>query len=210
MRKGKLSRKALIKHIRSTMPEGLTELEILAYIEKAIADNVVFDEGYLWSDNETKKKIYKLSKQEALQRKDTVKRKMICINMAELYAYIAGEFGIEVELQRIARDEESFKIENEIGGTEVLEKISEEKLEHVCPIANLKDGRRIVIDIQNDLELLQTRSRPLDFGKGDGCSQVPKPIDILSEEEVESVFRKIYELQEGETRIGEKYQLLIY
>ena len=64
MRKGKLSRKALIKHIRSTMPEGLTELEILAYIEKAIADNVVFDEGYLWSDNETKKKIYKLSKQE--------------------------------------------------------------------------------------------------------------------------------------------------
>lgn len=43
---------------------------------------------------------------------------------------------------------------------EKLEKISEEKLEHVCSIANLKDGRRIVIDIQNDLDLLQTRSKP--------------------------------------------------
>ena len=54
-----LTRRQLIEHIRTTMPDDLSELEKAAFIEKAVADNVVFDEDYLWGDKDTRKKIYK-------------------------------------------------------------------------------------------------------------------------------------------------------
>ena len=212
MRKGKLSRKKLIENINNIMPKNLSEVEKLAIIEKAIADNIVFDEGYLWSDEETRKKIYKLSKREAQIPKDEMKRKIICINMAELYAYVCKKFGLDVELQRIAMTftPEGGKVENEIGGSEILNKISEEKLDHVCPIANLKDGRTIIVDIQSDLDALQTRSTPMDFGTENICSNAPKKIDTLSKKEIIDAFRKAYGLEADEEFTEEYIKELNY
>lgn len=189
----KLTRTQLIEYIRNTMPDGLTELEKAAFIEKAVADNVVFDEAYLWSDHETRRKIYKLAKEEAQRPKEEIKRKLICTTMSELYVYVARKFGLDIEYQRttVGKNQEP---ENEIGGNEVLDKISEDKLEHVCPILNLKDGRRIRVDIQGDLANLQTRSKAIGFGTKDDDSD----IEVLPEEEIDSIFRKIYGLNEGE------------
>lgn len=158
----RLTRRQLVEHIRNIMPEGLSELEMAAFIEKEVANNLVFDENYLWSDNETRRKIYKLAKQEAQKPKEEVKRKIICINMTELYIYVAKKIGLDVGYQRIAF-REGTPVENEIGGSEILDKISEEKLEHVCPILKLKDGRKIRVDIQSDLDNLQTRSKTIGF-----------------------------------------------
>lgn len=194
MRKGKLTRTQLVQHIRNIMPEGLSELEIAAVIEKQIADNVVFDEGYLWSDHETRKKIYKLAKQEAQKPKEEIKRKIICINMAELYVYVARQFGLDAEFQRTTVKERKID-ETEIGGSEIFDKISEHKLDHVCPILNLKDGKRIKVDIQSDLKNLQTRSKPIDFGQDDDRQM----LSTLSDEEITSIFKKVYRLQDGET-----------
>ena len=200
MRKGKLSRRKLIEYIRSIMPEKSSEVEMLAIIEKAVADNVVFDESYLWSDEETRKKIYRLAKKEAQKPQDEVKRKIICINMAELYSYVAKEFGLDVEFQRIATTftENGVNVENEIGSYEILDRISEDKQDHVCPIANLKDGRKLIVDIQADLAALQTRSMPMDFGSGNIGSNTPVKIDTLSQEEIENTFKKAYKLEADE------------
>lgn len=57
----RLTRKELVEHIKQIMPNDLNEIEKIAFIEKEVAKQISFDEKYLWGDNETKQKIYKLS-----------------------------------------------------------------------------------------------------------------------------------------------------
>lgn len=189
MAKRRLTRKQLVEQIRSTMPDNLSELEIAAFIEKSIADNVVFDEGYLWGNKETRKKIYTLAKEEARRPNQKFKRKLICITMAELYVYIAREFGLDVGYQ-MKSEEDYYKI----GHDNILQEIDRQKRVHLCPVLKLKDGRIIKIDIERDLKNLQTRSKTKFFGKRHGNPE----LDELSSEEVNSIFRKIYGLKEQE------------
>lgn len=182
----RLTRKQLVQHIAEKMPEGLTELEKAAFIEVEVAKRMWFNEEYLWGKES--EKIYKAAKREACKPKQEVKRKLICVTMAELYVYVAKQFGLNVKFQRYCKDK------NEIGEEEILGKLDTKSQEHLCPVLQLSDGRTIRVDIQGDLHNLQTRSRPDGFG----TSENDPALSILPQKQINEIFKKAYDLKEGE------------
>lgn len=195
----KLTRKQLVEHIKHAMPKDLNEIEKLAFIEYEVAKQISFDEQYLWGDKETKEKIYKLAKSEAQKPKKEIKKKLICVTMAELFGYVVKELGFEVLYQtRIPGQEDK------TGENEIFKKVSPKKQEHVCPIVKLSNAEYIEVDIQSDLYRLQTRSKPKAFGLNqiqvkDGIKSATMNNSII-----EKSFKKIYQLQENE-RFTDEY-----
>lgn len=201
MEKPRLTRKQLVEHIRQTMPQNYNEYEKLAFIEMQVAKYISFDEKYLWGDIGTKEKIYKLAKKEVQKPQEEVKRKLICVTMAELFGYVAKEFGFDIRYQKRTPGDNI-----KAGDKEIFKEISGQKQEHVCPIVGLSNGQYIEVDIQDDLARLQTHSKPKSFGanrhgiKSDNGVK----IEILDSHLVDSTFRKVYQLQEKE-RFTDEY-----
>lgn len=181
-----LTRKQLVKHIAEIMPEGLDELEKAAFIEAEVAKRIWFNEKYLWGNNSDK--IYKSAKREACRPKNEIKRKLICVTMAELYVYVAKQFGLNVKYQRYCKDR------NEIGDKEILDKLDTKSQQHLCPVIELADGKIIRADIQGDLHNLQTRSRPDGFG----TSENDPALSVLPQEQTDKIFKKAYGLKQDE------------
>ena len=188
MRK-RVSRNELVKHILDTMPVDYNEYEKLAFIELEVAKKIAFDEQYLWGDTETKQKIYRAAKKSARNPRSKTDKKLICVTMSELFGYIAKAVGFNVKFQ--IRGEE----ETKTGDNEILKNISYKKQEHVCCIVELFDGKKIEVDIQEDLYRLQTRCRPNAFGQviHQGGIQVLPPYII------NQAFKKVYHLKENES-----------
>jgi len=199
MEKQRLTRKQLVEHIRQIMPDDLNEIEKLAFIENEIAKQISFDEQYLWGDRESKEKIYKLAKSEAQRPHKEIKRKLICVTMAELFGYVTKEFGYDVYYQKRTAGEE-----DKIGENEIFKKVSPKKQEHVCPIVKLSNGEYVEIDIQTDLYRLQTRSKPKAFGKNQIQVKGGVKSSIIDNSIIEKTFRKIYQLEENE-RFTDEY-----
>lgn len=193
MKKQKLTRKQLVEHIKQIMPSDLNEIEKLAFIETEIAKQISFDEQYLWGDKESKEKIYKLAKTQAQKPHKEIKRKLICVTMAELFGYVVKEVGFDVLYQKRAPGQE-----NQTGDNNIFKKVSPKKQEHICPIVKLPNGKYIEVDIQSDLYRLQTRSKPKAFGKNrfkivDGI--ITSTVD---DNITEKIFKKMYGLKENE------------
>ena len=199
MARRKLTRKELVEHIKQTMPRDLNEIEKLAFIETEVAKQISFDEQYLWGDRESKEKIYKLAKRNAQMQHKEIKKKLICVTMAELFGYVAKEFGYEVLYQKRVPGED-----DKTGEKEIFQKISPKKQEHVCPIVKLSNGEYVEVDIQSDLYRLQTRSKPKAFGLNQAKVAQGIKTSIISNTTIEKVFRKIYKLQENE-RFTDEY-----
>lgn len=199
MKKRRLTRKELVEHIKQTMPSDYNKYEQLAFIEKKVADNICFDEQYLWGDRETKEKIYRLAKSEAQRPKKEIKRKLICVTMAELFGYTAKELGFEVLYQtRIPGQADR------IGENEIFKKVSPQKQEHICPIVKLSNREYIEVDIQSDLYRLQTRSKPKAFGLNRLILPNGVKTSIVDNNMIEKIFKKIYQLEENE-RFTDEY-----
>lgn len=191
----KLSRKELVEYIRKNMPPNLSELEKIAYIEVEVAKHISFDEKYMWGEVGTKEKIYKLSKEEAKKPAKEIKRKIICVTMAELFGYVIKELGFDVKYQTRA-----YGYEIKAGNNDIFETISDKRKEHVCVLVGLSNENYIEVDIQDDLARLQTRSRPKAFGCARHGTKIGNGvrIDILDNNLIEQTFKKIYNLQENE------------
>ena len=197
MGKQTLTRKELVERIRQTMPSDFNEIEKLAFIEYEVAKNISFDEKYLWGDRETKEKIYKLAKKEAQRPHKEIKRKLICVTMAELFGYVAKEFGYNVYYQKRAPG-----LDDKTGANEIFATVSPKKQEHVCPIVQLSNGENVEIDIQSDLYRLQTRSKPKAFGAN--VINVGERAKTIEYAVIDNTFRKIYQLEENE-RFTDEY-----
>lgn len=201
----RLTRKELVEHIKQTMPSDYDEYEKLAFIEREVAKQIAFDEKYLWGDIGTKEKIYKLAKKEAQKPHTEVNKKLICVTMAELFGYVAKQFGYDVKYQKRAPG-----YEIKTGDNEIFKTISSQNLEHVCPLVGLSNGRYIEVDIQDDLMRLQTGSKPKAFGgdrHGDKTANGVS-IQILDKETIERVFRKVYKLEKNE-RFTDEYIMVL-
>lgn len=191
----RLTRKELVEYIKQIMPEDLSEIEKIAFIENEVAKQVSFDEKYLWGDTQTREKIYKLAKKEAQNPPEKVKRKLICVTMAELFGYVIKQFGFDVLYQK--RSQQCYI---KAGDNDIFNIISPQKLEHVCLLVGLSDEKYIEVDIQDDMARLQTNSRPKDFGSERHGTKISNGvvIGILDRHIVENVFRKIYGLKQDE------------
>lgn len=191
----RLTRKELVEHIKQVLPDDYDEFERIAFIEKEVANQIAFDEKYLWGDIEAREKIYKLAKRNAQKPQPEVSKKLICVTMAELFGYVAKQFGYDVKYQKRAP---VYVIKT--GDNEIFESISEENQDHVCPVVGLSNGRYIEVDIQEDLMRLQTGVKPKAFGgdkHGDRASNGVL-IQRLDADIVERTFRKVYGMKPDE------------
>ena len=197
----RLTRNELVKHIKQTMPDSYNEYERLAFIEKEVAKQISFDEKYLWGDRGTKEKIYELAKKEAQKPHKEIKRKIICVNMAELFGYVAKQFGYDIKYQKrlIGKGIKS-------GDNRIFNTISSQKQAHICTVVGLADGKYIEVDIQDDLSRLQTNSKPRSFGRNKHGTRFENGVNInlLQSDEVDKIFRKIYNLDSNE-RFTDEY-----
>lgn len=201
----RLTRKALVEHIRQNMPSDYDEYEKLAFIEREVAKQIAFDEKYLWGDIGTKEKIYKLAKKEAQKPRAVVNKKLICVTMAELFGYVAKQFGYDVRYQKRAPG-----YEIKAGDNEIFKTISTQNLEHVCLLVGLSNGKYIEVDIQDDLMRLQTGSKPKAFGGDRHGNKTSNgvSIQILDKETIERVFGKVYNLKSNE-RFTDEYIMVL-
>ncbi len=137
-----MDKKQLIEEIRKTMPkldesDPDKELKMALHIYITIGRKKAFDEKYFFGDKATTEKIEQLANRAKKNPEEFVpKRKIVCISISYLYKDILKEFGIDAS---------------------VIRPDNEDK--HVLPAIKLKDGRKIKADIQQDLYLIQTRSR---------------------------------------------------
>lgn len=188
----KLTRKELVQHIKEVMPNDLSEIEKIAFIEKEVARQVTFDEKYLWGDIETKRKIYKLAQKEAKNQTPNINKKLICVTMAELFGYVLKQFGFTVLYQKRAPGQSIKSGENDI-----FDKISTQTLEHVCTLVCISDDKYIEVDIQDDIARLQTNSRPKAFGSARHGTKISNGVSvgILAKHITDDAFKKIYGLE---------------
>lgn len=201
MEKQKLTRKELVQHIQETMPSDYNEYEKLAFIEIEVAKQISFDEKYLWGDSQTQEKIYKLAKQQAQRPQINIGRKLVCITMAELFGYVAENFGFDVRYQKRAP---GFCVDT--GRNEIFANISDTTKEHVCTLMGFSDGKFIEVDIQDDLARLQTNSKPKAFGAHRHGTKYENGValELLDKQLVEDTFRKVYQLEANE-RFTDEY-----
>lgn len=170
--------KQVAEKIRNEMPEGLDELETLRYIYIYLGKQKRFDPMYCFADEKNKKKIYMLSKQKMHDEEYlTEKRELVCTTISALLRLVAKEFDIRLEL---SKDEDN----------------------HTYNVAILKNGIRILVDLQQDLKFIHTNQRTENFGQGNyGYYDI-------SEYELEAIDEKIgYKKRNEDYKDEQIYQL---
>ena len=166
--------KELLREIQ-TNPE-YQELDELSFIRKIyieIGKNKTFDVRYYFGNTATQKQIYRLAKKRTGVEDRLDDREIICYSLARQCEYIFKKLGYSCTVTHEPKE-----------------------LEHVFNILTLKNGDRIKLDLQADLEFIQTRRRTRHFGTTDDeyvlLTEVPT-------EELERVDRNIgYTSETGE------------
>ena len=135
--------KQMASEIKKQMPKGLNEIETLRYIYIYLGKKKTFSTTYYFGNKQTKKEIYRLSQ---MLKDDeeflTEQKDLTCITLATTLKLLAKEFGIKVET--------------------VKELTS--NCAHTTNEAILKDGRKIYLDLLDDLCFIHTDRRTQNFG----------------------------------------------
>ena len=166
--------KELLEDIKNN--EKYNKLDELSFIRKIyieIGKNKTFDVKYYFGNTKTQKKIYNLARKRAEVEKRLDEREIICYSLARQCEYIFKKLGYNCTVTHEPKE-----------------------LEHVFNILTLNDGRRIKLDLQSDLEFIQTGRRTRNFGTADDeyilLSKIP-------EEEIAKADKNIgYPNEDGE------------
>ncbi len=137
--------KELLQEIQ-TNPEyqALDELSFIRKIYIEIGKNKTFDVRYYFGNTATQKQIYRLAKKRTGVEDRLDDREIICYSLARQCEYIFKKLGYNCTVTHEPKE-----------------------LEHVFNILTLKNGDRIKLDLQSDLEFIQTGRRTRHFGTAD-------------------------------------------
>ena len=156
--------KQMADEARKRMPEGLNELETLRYIYIFLGKQKSFDPEYYFGNKEVKKKIYELHNRR-LENEDFLvsNRNLICTSISHTLKLLGKEFGIDIEVKQNRNT----------------------KCTHMYNVGNLKDGRKIHLDLQMDLKFIHMGRRTGNFGTlSDLCT-------MIAVEDIEAIDEKI-------------------
>lgn len=133
-------------HEIQTNPEyqALDELSFIRKIYIEIGKNKTFDVRYYFGNTATQKQIYRLAKKRTGVEDRLNDREIICYSLARQCEYIFKKLGYSCTVTHEPKE-----------------------LEHVFNILTLKNGDRIKLDLQSDLEFIQTGRRTRHFGTTD-------------------------------------------
>lgn len=170
-----MKREQICQDIERKMPKQLNELEKAAYIMMVIGKNRMFSPQYYFSDKKTRAKIYRNARKKSRKNLQN-KKSLICVTACKLYKYIAEKNGLDVYYTG-----DSGKLtKNDLSIFEVGE--------HLTPVVKLKDGRLIKVDVEWDLENIQTGMKWIKFGTKDKNDVL---LSQLTQNEIDNIMCKI-------------------
>ena len=142
---------------------NLPEISMIKKIYIELGLNRTFSPEYYFGNSKTKAKIYSLaeSKSKIAERVDN--KTIICCSLARQFEYLFRELGYYCT-------------------------VIKEDHEHVYNLLRLKDGRLIGLDLQRDLEFIQTGRRTRFFGATENKNNL---LSIISDEEQIKIDRDI-------------------
>lgn len=153
------------------MPDNLSTIEQVRYLYIELGKMVSFDERYWKGNSKMQKKIYKGSFHKKIEDLRT-DRRIICVSLSYMFQELLSEIGVYATVDQEDPDDP-----------------------HMNNIV-LVDGKRYVMDLQRDLEYIQTNRRTRFFGKE---TRRFASFATISEEEEEKIDHKIgyYREEEG-------------
>lgn len=170
-----MKREQICQDIERKMPKQLNELEKAAYIMMIIGKNRMFSPQYYFSDKKTRTKIYRNARKKS-RRNLQNKKELICVTACKLYKYIAEKNGLDIYYTG-----DSGKLtKNDLSIFETGE--------HLTPVVKLKDGRLIKVDVEWDLENIQTGMKWIKFGTKDKNDAF---LSQLTQNEIDDIMCKI-------------------
>lgn len=116
------------------IPDGLSMMEQIRYLYIELGKMVSFDERYWKGNSKMQKKIYRGSFRKKIEDLRT-DRRIICVSLSVMFQELLTEIGVYASLNQ--PDPEDPHINNLV----------------------LCDGKRYVMDLQRDLEYIQTNRR---------------------------------------------------
>lgn len=163
--------RSLKNQILDTMPDQLSEMEQVRYLYIELGKLASFDERYWKGNSRTRQKIYKGSFRKKIEDLK-LDRRVVCTSLAIMLKELLGEIGVRAELCKPMEDDP-----------------------HMNLIVRI-DNIRYILDLQRDLEYIQTNRRTRFFGIWED------EVDFISygritDEEIEAMDRKLGYLQEG-------------
>lgn len=133
----------LMDYIQDNMPNSTDKLTIARYVYIELGKYFCFDPMYIVGNNEARNKIYgSISMTESYFDEMISEKLCICKSLAYIYEYIMRTFGINV-----------------------LSILDGEDEVHVNNILYLNNKNTFLLNLQGDLQYIQTGSRTLAFGK---------------------------------------------
>lgn len=136
-----------VTKLNSEMPEFTgtpTEVEkkIAMYVYLKLGKSKTFDEKWFFGNRAERQKMRKVNKKEK-KNTDLIikKRKLVCVTLSSLYARLLKDFGLKCKTENLY-----------------------DHNEHLSNIITFSNGEKIAVDLQKDLEYIQTKSRTQNFG----------------------------------------------
>lgn len=137
----------LVENIEQEMPKftgskAEIEKKIAMFIYLYLGKRKVFDERYFLGNRKEKDRIIKENKKIKIDE-IIEKRRVVCLTLSKLYERLLRYFDVKAE--RLSLDEN-------------------DKDNHVCNKIKLSDGTSLIVDLQRDLNNIQTHSKTKQFG----------------------------------------------
>lgn len=151
--------------------EDISETEIIRYVYLDLGSRFSFDLNYIFGNSETKKRIYAKSKNKDDLELCMEKNTAVCKSLAYICEYILKKLGIDIKT--VVLDEYGIK------------------QPHVYNTVKEKNGRQYILDLQQDLENIQSHSRTEYFGVKGVRDKQP----IISLFELEQIDKKLGYIQ---------------
>ena len=147
--------------------ENVTETEIIRYVYLDLGKRFSFDKKYLFGNTATQRKIYAKSRDKKDLNLCMENNTAVCKSLAYICKYILERLGIDIQVECL--DE------------------YERDMPHVYNVITEKNGRRYIIDLQQDLENIQSNSRTDCFAVRAVRDREP----VISRLELEEIDKKL-------------------
>ena len=145
------------------------ELEIIKYIYIDLGNRLSFDHNFIpFGNSKSREKIYKYNSRNIVDLDKCMnKNTAICKSLSYILEYVLKDFDVDIKA--------------------ITDPIDNTKYPHVFNLIHLKDGRKFCIDLQEDINNIQTHS----FTNNFGLESIYSPVLLINKEEQEKIDRKI-------------------
>jgi hypothetical protein len=147
--------------------EGLTETEIIRYVYLDLGKRFSFDLNYAFGNKKTQKKIYNNSEEKEVLDEVMENNIGICKSISYILEYILRKLGINIISVMALNDNRACP--------------------HIFNIIKERDGKKYSVDLQEDLENIQSHSFTTNFGKSVNKDEQP----VMSRFFIEQMDRKL-------------------